>query len=457
MRTALPAVLSCALLLGCSGLPDQQLAREALLRGDSDTARQNFQALARRGYAEARVALGDMDADSRDPRRLAEAESLYRQAAPASLKAQARLGRLLVRQDSADDARLKEAEGLLTQAVARGEYSAVVPLTLLYLSYPRLSPPRRLQQRVDGWRAQGIAEAELAQILIYRSEGSYAAHLEQIAQACRTLLYRQDVCYVELATVNRLRQQPQAALLRDLRAAYARRQVAASRVESVALVLADPDIPAPAEPEQAKSLLEEIAPVYSGAWASLARLLYDYPALGGGEALLGYLERGRAVADSRAELLTGRLYYEGRELPQDPRQAEAHLLKAAAEQPEAHYYLGQIYRRGYLGAVQPQPAVDHLLRAARAGHGAADLALAQLFSEARGVRVDRVSAYVFARLASGQAQPEAASVLAALEPGMTPAERQQALQILGEEQGTRRWTPLRLARVQPQRNGMELP
>ncbi|BAN49552.1 alginate biosynthesis protein AlgK [Metapseudomonas resinovorans NBRC 106553] len=451
--------MGCGLLLGCAGLPDQQLAREAMARGDSETARQNYEALAGKGYADAQTALGDMAAGSRDPSRVAEAESLYRQAAPSSVRAQSRLGRLLSRQGGASDDQLKEAESLLNQAIAQGEYSAVVPLTTLYLNYPQLSPALDPQQLVDGWRAQGIGEAELAQILIYRSQGSYTAHLAEIEAKCQAQLALQDVCYLELATVYRLRQQPEAMeqLLTRLRGAYAASLVPPTRVESVALALADPSIPAPAELSLAKALLDEIAPAYPGAWASLAKLLYDYPALGGTEEMLGDLERGRGAGDSRAELLTGRLYYDGRLLPMDPHLAEAHLLRAAAEQPAANYYLGQLYRRGLLGEVRPQDALDRLLLAARAGHSTADLALAQMFSESLGVKVDRVNAYVFARMAASRAQPEATRLLATLEPAMSAAERQRAAQLLEEEQGTRQVVdPVRLARIQPLQNGVDL-
>lgn len=458
MKAAVLSLLSCSLLLGCSGLPDQQLARDALMRGDTETARQNFQALAGMGYPEAQTALGDMAVGSRDPVRLAEAESLYRQAAARSPRAQSRLGRLLSRQGGASDDQLNEAEDLLKQSIAQGEYSAVVPLTLLYVSYPQLSPNVDPQQLVNGWRARGIAEAELAQILIYRSQGTYTAHLAEVESKCQALLAVQDVCYVELATVYRLQQQAAAqdGLLASLRTAHATGAVAPARLESVALTLADPTIPAPAELSRAKALLADVALDYPAAWSSLAKLLHDYPELGSRDEMLAALERGREAGDSRAELLTGRLYYDGNLLPQDPAKAEAHLLKAAPEQPTANFYLGQLYRRGYLGEVRPQQAVDHLLLAARAGHGSADLALAQLFSESRGVKVNRVNAYVFARMAAGQGRSEATALLASLEPTMTATERQHATELLREEQGTRQADPARLARIQPLSTGMDL-
>ena len=50
----------CALALavslaGCAGLPDQRLANEALKRGDTALAQQNYQQLADLGYSEAQV------------------------------------------------------------------------------------------------------------------------------------------------------------------------------------------------------------------------------------------------------------------------------------------------------------------------------------------------------------------------------------------------------------------
>ena len=83
-----------------------------------------------------------------------------------------------------------------------------------------------------------------------------------------------------------------------------------------------------------------------------------------------------AASLPRAELLLGRLYYEGKLVPQDPHKAEEHLRKAAPSEPSANYFLGQLYLRGYLGEVYPQQALDHLLSAARNGQINADFALA---------------------------------------------------------------------------------
>jgi alginate biosynthesis protein AlgK len=243
---------------------------------------------------------------------------------------------------------------------------------------------------------------------------------------------------VELATVYQKRGQreQQAALLNQLQTAYRSGSVPARRVDDVAQVLADPELGTPDE-KTAQQLLEQLAPSYPAAWVSLARLLYDYPALGDIEQLLEYLEQGRNAALPRAELLLGKLYYEGKLLPRNPQKAEQHLLKAAPSENSAHYYLGQLYRRGYLGHVAPAQALQHLLTAARGGQNSADYALAQMFSQGRGIKPNLVNAYVFSQLAVQQDKPEALPLAAEIERQLPASARAEAQRLLHEEQQLR--------------------
>ena len=204
----------------------------------------------------------------------------------------------------------------------------------------------------------------------------------------------------------------------------------------MAQVLSDPDLGQP-QPQLAQDLLEAIAPNYPAAWVSLARLLYDYPGQGDTETLLGYLDKGRAAALPRAELLLGRLYYEGKLLPQQPKKAEEHLRKAAPSEPSANYYLGQIYLRGYLGEVYAQQALDHLLSAARAGQLSADFALAQMFSQGRGVKPNPVNAYVFSQLALPRNTPPTFELAHAVAQSLTPAQLAEGQRLLREERDAR--------------------
>ena len=86
--------------------------------------------------------------------------------------------------------------------------------------------------------------------------------------------------------------------------------------------------------------------------------------------------------------LLGRMYYDGKWVTPDAKKAEAHFQRAVDKDVAADYYLGQIYRRGYLGQVYPQKALEHLLKAARNGQNSADFAIAQLFSQGKGTSSD---------------------------------------------------------------------
>ncbi|WP_225935842.1 alginate biosynthesis TPR repeat lipoprotein AlgK [Pseudomonas fakonensis] len=426
-------------LAGCAGLPDQRLANEALKRGDTATAEQNYKALADLGYSDAQVGLADIKVATRDPAKLKEAEATYRDAAATSPRAQARLGRLLVAKPDSTQAEREEAETLLKLAAQRGEGNTLIPLAMLYLQYPQSFPKVNAQQQIDTWRAAGNPEAGLAQVLLYRTQGTYDQHLGEVENICKAALASTDICYVELATVYQKRAQPdqQAALLKQLESAYARGTVPASRVDSVARVLADRSL-GQTDEKTAKDLLEKVAPANPASWVTLAQLLYDFPELGDTDQLMAYIDKGRAAEQPRAELLLGRLYYEGRTVPADAPKAEQHLQAAAdAGEISADYYLGQLYRRGYLGDVAPQKAVDHLLAAARGGQNSADYALAQLFSEGHGIRPAPTNAWVFAQLSQANPTPQSTELAQQLDQQLSPEQRSQAQQLLAQEQKAR--------------------
>ncbi|MBD8492487.1 alginate biosynthesis TPR repeat lipoprotein AlgK [Pseudomonas syringae] len=438
-----PSTLGLAVALslglsGCVGLPDLRLANEALQNGNITLAEHNYRQLADLGYDEAKVGLADIQVASRDPAALVQAEATYREAAARLPRAQSRLGRLLVAKPAATQAEHQEAERLLKQAFAHGESGALMALATLYLQSPQSFPEVDVQQQISQWREQGYAEAGLAQIALYRNLGTYAQHLDEIEGICKPVLASADSCYVELATVYQTRGQaePQKALLQQLNSAHAAGRVDAQRVDSVARVLGDAEIGTP-DPQGAQQLLEGIAPGYPASWVTLARLIYDFPERGDVDTLMEYLDNGRAADQPRAELLLGRIYYEGKWLPADAAKAEQHLIKATATEISAHYYLGQLYRRGYLGHVAPQKAVDELLIAARGGQSSADYALAQLFSQGRGIRPDPVNAWVFSQLALARGTAPDSELLQHINQQLPPERLATAQALLEREQHVR--------------------
>src|SRR3990167_2403808 len=436
--TPLLALALAVSLAGCAGLPDERLAAEALKRGDTSTAERNYRQLAELGYVNAQIGLADLQVAGGTAQDLEKAERTHRLARDESPRAKARLGKLLARKANTSQAERQEAAELLNDAFTAGEPGSLLPLVMLYLQYPQDFPAMNVQQRISTWRQQGHTQADLAQILVYRSQGNYDQHLDEIEQICQGLIAETDVCYVELATVYQKqgKADKQKALLQRLMAGYRSAAVAPQRVDAVALVLADAELGTPDE-SKAQELLEAIAPTYPAAGVSLARLLYDYPGLGDIDTLMGYIDKGRAAALPRAELLLGRLYYEGKLVPQDPHKAEEHLRKAAPSEPSANYFLGQLYLRGYLGEVYPQQALDHLLSAARNGQINADFALAKMYSQGKGVRPDLVNAFVFSQLALPKNTPQVSALAQQIAQQLEPAQRSQAEQLLREEREAR--------------------
>lgn len=439
----LPKSAYCALALaisltGCAGLPDQRLANEALKRGDTATAAQNYQQLADLGYSEAQVGLADIQVDSHDPAQLKLAEATYRAAASSSSRAQARLGRLLVAKPGTTEAEHHEAESLLKKAFASGEGNTLIALAMLYLQYPQSFPSTNAQRQINQWRAAGYPEAGLAQVLLYRTQGTYDQHLSEVENICKAALATTDICYVELATVYQKRGQDaqQAELLKQLQDGFSRGTVSAQRVDSVARVLGDANL-GKTDEKTAQALLEQIAPGYPQAWISLAQLLYDFPQLGDVDQMLHYLDNGRAADQPRAELLLGKLYYEGKWVLPDAKLAQTHFQNALGKEVAADYYLGQIYRRGYLGQVYSQKALDHLLRAARNGQNSADFAIAQLFSQGKGTRPNLLNAYVFSQLAKTTGTPQAIELAQQIEAQLPPAQRAEGQRLLQQEQAAR--------------------
>lgn len=439
MKNAFPTLCLLTLALaGCSGLPDQRLANEALKNGDTATAQRNYQALADLGYTEAQVGLADIWMESRDAEQLKKAEATYREAAKTSPRAQARLGRLLAAKPGASDAELHEAQALLQQAFASGDANSLTPLAMLYLQHPQSFPQINAQQQISQWRAEGYPQAGLAQVALYRIEGTYDQHLDEVESICRNALATTDSCYVELATVYQKqgKTEQQAALIQQLQSAYNRGTASAQKVDGVARVLADASVGTP-DPETARSLLENIAPAYPAAWVSLAQLLYDFPDQGDVAQLQQYLDNGRAADQPRAELLLGKLYYDGKWVTPDAQKAEAHFQRAVDKEVAADYYLGQLYRRGYLGQVYPQKALDHLLKAARNGQNSADFAIAQLFSQGKGTQPNAVNAYVFSQLAKLQNTPQANELAAQLDEQLPADQRAAAQRLLQKENALR--------------------
>lgn len=426
--------LSLGLLAGCVALPDLQLAKQARGSGDLATAEQNYRILASQGYVDAQIGLADLLVRSPSVEQRMQGETLYRQALDRSAAAPARLGKWLANKPQATPAERLEAEQLLRQSLAAGDNSALLPLVQVQLQDPQKLASGELERELEQWQAQGIGEARLGKVLLYRVRGNYEQKLDEIEAICAGWLDQASECYVELAEVYQRRgdKSSQQQLLARLDSAYQAGLVSPERVQGVAKVLADSSL-GEADPQAAQALYTRIAPAYSDAWCGLAELVLRFPDLGDASVLTGYLNKGMDAGSSRASLMLGQLYLKGQAVPADPRAAEQYLLQAASSHTKAHLLLGRLYRDGALGDIEPEKALEHLLIAARAGDPSANIALAQLFGEGKGVRINPVYSYTFAKLASRQGMAQGQVLMERLAPRLQAQDYQQVESLLARE------------------------
>ncbi|MBC9250529.1 hypothetical protein A9179_09615 [Pseudomonas alcaligenes] len=447
--------LGIGLLSGCLSLPDLQLAKQAKNGGDLATAEANFRGLAEQGYVDGEIGLADILVRSPVPEQQAQAEALYRGALGRSPVAAVRLGKWLANKPQPTPQERAEAEGLLRQGLSEGDHSVLLPLVQLQLLDSQRMTSGEIDQELAQWQAQGIGEAQLGKILLYRARGDYAQHLGEIQKTCEAWLSQVSECYAELVAIYQKQGDTEArkALLERLQAAYQSAAVPPDRVLAAGKMLADPANGEP-DPQAAKVLFELIAPAYADAWISLAELTISYPDLGGADEVVGYLEQGVSAGSSRAALTLGQLYMKGLEIPGDPQAAEKYLLLALANEPKAHFFLGKLYSEGSLGDIDPDKALQHLLIAARGGNPSADVALAQLFGAGKGVRINAVYAYSFASLAKSQGLPQGQMLMERLAPRLQPQDYRQVEELLARERSARSGEQLSLQNSTQSMQGM---
>ena len=163
-----------------------------------------------------------------------------------------------------------------------------------------------------------------------------------------------------------------------------------------------------AEPELANRVLRWMLLRGPTMRVEAAGVAVAYPYLLPDVNLAELLQAGVADGNPRASLLLGELYFFDQRQPREAALAELNLRQALGNpltRMSAHYRLGRLYQQGYLGSPDPARSLDNFLTAARGRVSAADQHLARLFYNSPGTRVNRVNAWVFARLAEDSGYP----------------------------------------------------
>lgn len=128
------------------------------------------------------------------------------------------------------------------------------------------------------------------------------------------------------------------------------------------------------------------------------------------------------AGNSTAQLRLGTLYYMGRGVPEDEKQAIFYWKKAASQgSADAMFHLGSAFLFGNQAArTVPDPdreAATWYFQAASAGHADAQYHLGLLFLAGKGVIDSRTEAARWMRKASAQGHAEAKKALSIIESG----------------------------------------
>ena len=420
-----------------ASLPDLKRGQAAAAAGDIAGAERDLVPLAERGYLQAQVALGGLYAQAESPDTVRKAIHWYRIAADQDDKYKVPLARALMKLD--DPATFTEAERFLREADKNGDPRALAGLLEFYTDHPERDPKKQVAALVGRAEKSDDADVEGALLRWYRKNLQLPDAGRKLAARCEKALDRVPDCFVDLARHDRANAKKGA--LKDLAAAarkrYDKGTLAAPLVERAAWSMVADSIPGEPAPELAYPLLKQIMNTSLSAQVRVARLQVEYTFLDPTANPEKVLAAAAAQGSDEAALALGRLYLAGTRTPADPDKAKQYFEQAGKTQPAAHYFLGRMYKRGELGEADPVRAAVHLLTAARGGYARADYLLAELFSDARGARINRANAYVFATLAARSGIAEGPVLLQQLQASMTPQERQQGDQLFAAEAAAR--------------------
>ena len=429
------ACIAGTLLTACTA-PDLGRGKAALEAGDVEAAERDLAPLVGLGFEDAKLHLARAYARSGDPEALQQAIVLYRELLEKDPTVAVPLAKMLL--DSGNDAALPQAEQMLLKAHADRDERAPVALLELYSEHPERDTHQRAPALAEHVARLRTPDAEAAVVKWYRRNAlADARFAKELIRLCEGARDRLPDCYVDLGRHYRATGNDKAlGELVDGAGA-----LPTPVLEKVAWSLVSDDIAGTPRPEAAQPMLKRAAETSDTARVRLARLLIEYPHLDPEGKPEQLLLKAANRGNPEASLALGRLYLDGKLAPADPAKALKHLEQAAAHEPAAHYHLGRIYKRGYLGRPDPVLAARHFLTAARAGYPRADQALAQLFSDNRGVRQNLPNAFVFATIAAENQTPEGALMLKQIRALLKPGQLQQAEQLLRQEIAVRNAAP----------------
>jgi TPR repeat protein len=144
------------------------------------------------------------------------------------------------------------------------------------------------------------------------------------------------------------------------------------------------------------------------------------------------------AGQTSAEAAVGQMYFEGKGMAPDPKQAARFLEPAASKgNARAQYLLGKLYLSGEgVAAADPAKAADLTKRAADQMLVEAQVDTCAFYYQGVGVPKDLVQAYLYANLAAQQGSQDGTAILTMLSQDMKPED------IAKGDAAVRAWKPV---------------
>ena len=417
------SLLVFLLLTSCAQLPDVQHAKQSLKEGETQSAVRELVNLSNRGFPDAKLVLGDHFIKQSSVTDWKKAEQYYSEILAQDHRARLRMGKVYRKYNSYQpDSQLfhKSAEYFL-EGVSAGDDLSLGPLIDLYLDNPKyLTKDIPIKTWISDLE---ITSPQMATVYLARY---FALDMNQnlesrakVIQLCRPQIVASKRCQLLLGRALYLDKNEPAleSLVLEIKQLLEQNQLDHESVFKLAKGMLQG---APLESESIDRLIRLSASQYPDAHATLMKMYLTQ-----GVSELSHEDSSKLIAiadsgNSKARYLVGRLYFKGIWFEQNPKLAEQYLLPVADSVSGAAYILGLIYRDGWLGEADVNRALDYLLSAARQGAKSADRELAKMFWVQKGVQMNPVYAYSFAKISASQGAKNAERQFIEISNSLTP-------------------------------------
>ncbi|MCG8609414.1 MAG: hypothetical protein MI864_02665 [Pseudomonadales bacterium] len=424
----------------CSNLPSIDRADHAYANGDYESAREIYSALAKRGFPDAQIALGDMyfrglgvTVNRREGRRW------YATAAESGdTRARQRYAKSLIATTTTETADPRQSKAILLRLWEyEGKETVALDLGHVIVDYPELGTAEEAEKWLTLALSQGQVEANYYLGLLYSQDAFGTPDIAKAKAFFVAALDSTPLAAHELLAL--YSQNPELGDLQEILENLISRQSFSGGKSAYHLgSIYDRGELLPFDARKAEQFYLKAVDEYPKAILALANLYAKNPDITTESTVFEWIDRAeKSGFVAQAQLLKARILYEGKLIPGEPEKAENIYLRFADESAEACYHLGLLYRLGYLGESNYPKSFRYFLQAARLGYESGDFQIGDIFVKGRVIKPDPARAYAHYSMAANAGHERAKAAKERLEGSLSNSQRSKAQQWMDEEMSIR--------------------